>query len=84
MPITRHQRREEVRRSPDTWTPERHMDAIPWSIDPELRGILVCPRCHGELQDRSEGLRCPRCKLLYPVVDDIPYMIEEEARPSPK
>lgn len=56
---------------------------LPWTIDPELRAILVCPACRGELDDRPEGLRCPACALLYPVVDDIPQLIAEEARPSP-
>jgi uncharacterized protein YbaR (Trm112 family) len=55
----------------------------PWSIDPELRAILVCPACRGELEDQPAGLRCPSCELLYPVVDDIPQLIAEEARPSP-
>ncbi len=54
---------------------------LPWSIDPELRAILVCPACRGELADGREGLSCPACALLYPVIDDIPQLIAEEARP---
>ncbi len=50
-----------------------------WSLDPELRQILVCPACKGDLQDRHRGLACLPCGLLYPVVDGIPWMIEEEA-----
>ncbi len=56
---------------------------LPWSIDSELRQLLVCPGCRGELLDEQEGLHCPACSLLYPVVDDIPQMIVEEARPYP-
>jgi uncharacterized protein YbaR (Trm112 family) len=58
-------------------------EPIPWVIDPELRAILVCPACRGDLDDVASGLRCPACALLYPVVDDIPQLIAEEARPSP-
>jgi uncharacterized protein YbaR (Trm112 family) len=58
-------------------------ETICWHIDPEVRDNLRCPACRGLLQDRPEGLRCPACALLYPVVDDIPWLIPEEARPSP-
>ncbi len=53
---------------------------IPWTIDAELRALLVCPACRGELSDLPAGLHCPACALLYPVVDDIPQLIAEEAR----
>lgn len=61
--------------------PEHPAPSLPWSIDPELRAILVCPACRGELTDLPEGLHCPTCALLYPVVSDIPQLISEEARP---
>lgn len=56
---------------------------IPWKLDPELREILVCPSCRGDLEDVPAGLACPACALLYPVEDDIPSLIPEEARPYP-
>lgn len=48
----------------------------------ELLDILVCPKCRGELHyDRTrEELVCNACKLAYPVKDDIPIMLIEEAR----
>lgn len=48
----------------------------------ELLEILVCPKCKGELQydKNKEELVCARCKLAYPVRDDIPVMLIEEAR----
>jgi len=61
--------------------PDSTAPAIPWTLDTELRALLVCPACRGELTDLSEGLHCPACALLYPVVDDIPQLIAEEARP---
>ena len=52
-------------------------------IDPFLLSILVCPKCKGELQTVSgpEGLACPGCHLLYPIKDEIPVMLVEEALP---
>lgn len=53
-------------------------------VDPKLREMLVCPQCHGKLTDqkneKGEALRCDACKLLYPVKDDIPVMIVNEAK----
>ena len=57
--------------------------SVPWALDPELRALLCCPACAGELSDHPEGLRCPACALLFPVVDDIPLLVPEEARPCP-
>ncbi|QQS39842.1 MAG: Trm112 family protein [Acidobacteriota bacterium] len=53
------------------------------AISPELLKILRCPKCKSELKlkDDGSGLRClnPECALVYPVRDDIPVMIIEEA-----
>jgi uncharacterized protein YbaR (Trm112 family) len=54
-------------------------------IDPELLNILVCPKCRGKLEVRSnaEGvessLLCHPCGLAYPIEDGIPVMLLEEA-----
>ncbi len=56
-------------------------------IDPELLGILVCPKCESELQvqraqdGEEQSLDCASCRLSYPVEDGIPVMLAEEARP---
>jgi uncharacterized protein len=50
-------------------------------IPKELLAILVCPICKKPvqpLQDNS-GLKCEVCKRVYPVRDDIPVMLPEEA-----
>ena len=51
-------------------------------MDARLLEILVCPVCKGPLDYRKERqeLVCKPCKLAYPVRDDIPVMLEEEAR----
>lgn len=52
-------------------------------LDRKLLDILVCPVCKGEvaLNQAKTGLICNKCKLEYPVEDDIPIMLPEEARP---
>jgi uncharacterized protein len=52
-------------------------------LSKELLDILVCPACKGDLEYKQEPERliCPACKLAYPVKDDIPIMLPEEAQP---
>ena len=49
----------------------------------ELLEILACPKCKDRvvLDAKGEFLRCERCKLQYPIRDDIPIMLIEEAIP---
>jgi len=51
------------------------------ALSKELLDILICPQCKGdvELTDKQDGLICHACKLLYPIHDDIPVMLIEEA-----
>jgi uncharacterized protein YbaR (Trm112 family) len=51
-------------------------------MDPKLLEILVCPACKGPLAFRkdSQELVCKADRLAFPVKDDIPVMLEEEAR----
>lgn len=51
-------------------------------MDPRLIEILVCPICKGPLENRKAQaeLVCKACRLAYPVKDDIPVMLEGEAR----
>ena len=51
-------------------------------MDKHLLDILVCPLCKGPLQyDRkAEELICRADRLAFPIRDDIPVMLEEEAR----
>ena len=50
-------------------------------IDEKLLEILACPKCKGDirLKEDGSGLICDQCKLLYPIRDDIPIMLIEEA-----
>jgi hypothetical protein len=51
------------------------------TISKELLEILACPKCKGDirLNDSQDGLICDNCKLLYPIKDDIPVMLIDEA-----
>jgi hypothetical protein len=51
------------------------------NLDPALLEILACPSCHGTLQpnDAESALDCTGCGLRYPVKDDIPVLLIDEA-----
>jgi uncharacterized protein YbaR (Trm112 family) len=53
------------------------------TLSPQLLAILVCPKCKGALEYRADdpSLVCPACRLRYPVRDDIPIMLLDEATP---
>jgi uncharacterized protein YbaR (Trm112 family) len=50
-------------------------------IDKELLNILACPKCKGKLilEDDKSGLICNACMLKYPIEDEIPIMLIDEA-----
>jgi uncharacterized protein YbaR (Trm112 family) len=50
------------------------------NLDPELLAIIVCPDCHSALSEKGEELVCSGCGLAYPVHDDIPVLLADEAR----
>jgi uncharacterized protein YbaR (Trm112 family) len=54
-------------------------------MNSRLLDILVCPLCKGPLVLRKaeQELMCKPCRLGYPIRDDIPVMLEEEARKLP-
>lgn len=51
-------------------------------IPDELRAILACPSCHGELTDAQGGgsLDCSPCGVRFPVRDGIPIMLVDQAK----
>lgn len=54
-------------------------------VDAALLDLLVCPDCHGaiEYKERRQVIVCTACGLRYPVRDNIPVMLVEEAeRPA--
>lgn len=51
-------------------------------IDKKLLDILVCPLCKGKLEYRKteQEFICRFDRLAYPIREDIPIMLEQEAR----
>ncbi|HEX9003183.1 MAG TPA: Trm112 family protein [Blastocatellia bacterium] len=51
------------------------------SITPDFLAILRCPFCKSKVQLKPDGsgLKCESCHRVYPIRDDIPIMIIDEA-----
>lgn len=52
------------------------------AISKELLEILACPLCKEEVKLTADGngLKCEKCRRVYPIRDDIPIMLIEEAQ----
>jgi uncharacterized protein len=52
------------------------------AVSRELLDILVCPLCKTpvKMTPDQQGLKCSTCHRVYPVRDDIPVMLVDEAR----
>lgn len=51
------------------------------SLSPDFLEILRCPACRAKVELKPDGsaLKCVECKRVYPIRDDIPIMIVDEA-----
>jgi uncharacterized protein YbaR (Trm112 family) len=54
-------------------------------ISPGLLAILACPLCKADVRLTADekGLKCVSCHRVYPIKDDIPVMIIDEAVVEP-
>jgi hypothetical protein len=54
------------------------------AISQELLDLLVCPVCKTpvKLTADEKGLRCAKCRIVYPIRDGFPVMIRDEAKPE--
>jgi uncharacterized protein len=54
-------------------------------VDPELLEILACPNCKTkvDLVKNGTALKCGQCHRVYPIKDDIPVMLLDEATIEP-
>ncbi|MBQ4132266.1 MAG: Trm112 family protein [Desulfovibrionaceae bacterium] len=52
------------------------------SFDEDILQIIACPKCRGDLRlaGNAEGLVCEACKLLFPVENNIPVLLIEDAQ----
>ncbi|MBI5474479.1 MAG: Trm112 family protein [Ignavibacteriae bacterium] len=48
----------------------------------ELLEILCCPKCKGDLlyEPEKEKLTCKKCSRVYPIKNDIPIMLVDDAQ----
>jgi len=48
-------------------------------LDKEILAILVCIRCKNSLtQSTNDRLDCEQCNISFPIIDDIPRLVDEE------
>jgi hypothetical protein len=68
----------EVHTNQETTTREEGM-----ALNKELLDILACPQCKGDLEltEQEDGLICSACEVVYPIKDEIPVMLVDEAVP---
>jgi uncharacterized protein YbaR (Trm112 family) len=48
-------------------------------IDRELLEILACPACKADVKQEGDRIVCVKCGRRYPIKDDIPIMLIDEA-----
>jgi uncharacterized protein len=55
------------------------------AVDAELLEILACPNCKTPvtLVNNGAALKCNQCRRVYPIKDDIPVMLIDEATIEP-
>jgi uncharacterized protein len=46
-------------------------------MDKDILNLLACLRCKSELTDKDDHLECSKCNIGYPVIDEIPRMLED-------
>lgn len=53
------------------------------NLTPQLLEIIACPKCKGPLSltPSRDALLCRHCALVYPVRDEIPVLLIDEATP---
>lgn len=56
-------------------------ERLSMALSQDLLDILACPACKApvELKPDGSGLKCVSCKRVYPIRDDIPVMLIDEA-----
>ncbi len=53
-------------------------------LNEKVLEIIACPICKNDLKliekDNNSFLKCNNCNILYPIVDNIPILLKEEAK----
>jgi LSD1 subclass zinc finger protein len=56
------------------------------AVSKELLELLVCPQCKTPVKITADakGLKCSTCRRVFPIRDDIPVMLLDEAKIDPQ
>ena len=49
------------------------------SVNKKLLAIIACPKCNGDVKEEKMFFLCEKCNLAYPVLNDVPNMLVDEA-----
>lgn len=41
--------------------------------------IMICPKCQGRIELNKMFLTCEKCKLAFPIIENVPDMLIEDA-----
>ncbi len=50
-------------------------------LEERVLGMIVCPKCKGDVELKSMFFVCDYCKIAYAIVDDVPLMLVSESWP---
>ena len=53
-------------------------------VDKKLLDIMACPKCKKDIELKGMFILCRKCKLAYPVLEDVPDMLIKDAWPLEK
>ena len=64
----------------------RNVRFVSMPISQDLLEILACPACKAKVELKPDGsaLKCVECRRVYPIRDDIPVMLIDEAKVEPE
>lgn len=54
------------------------------TLNKELLEVLACPKCKGDVNEDGLFMVCAKCSLAYPVAENVPDMLVEDAWPLEK
>ena len=76
---------EEIGPHPGSRLSDRTWSRMLPMIPQDLLDILVCPVCKKPLvqKENGESLKCGECKRVYPVRDNIPILLVDQATIDP-
>jgi uncharacterized protein YbaR (Trm112 family) len=47
-------------------------------LSKNLLSVLACPECHGKLEFNRGKLKCPKCRQVFRVIDNVPILFTKD------